>query len=230
MKIFPKIGDEKRLKIAIIERFENYENEKPFNRRYYLSGYFKDISDQLDILLIPIVSEKHIDEISKICDGLILTGSPNNIHPKYYNQEPIKDMNYNYDEYAVVKNAVECFKKLNKPILGICAGIQELNVIFGGTLNQLIPNHKLEETEYHKVNLDEDSFLYKVYGKTELKVNSYHRQSIKDIAPNFKITAISEDGVIEGIEDGTIIGAQWHPEILNDINFFEEFFKLAQKK
>lgn len=213
------------MKIAIIERFENYENEKPFNRRYYLSGYFKDISEQLDILLIPIVSEKNIEEISEICDGLILTGSPNNIHPKYYNQEPIKDMNYNYDEYVVVKNAVECFKKLNKPILGICAGLQELNVIFGGTLNQLIPNHKLEETEYHKIKLDETSFLYKVYGKTELKVNSYHRQSIKDIAPNFKITAISEDGVIEGIEDGNIIGVQWHPEILYDIKFFEEYFK-----
>lgn len=215
----------KILKIAIMERYENYENEKPFNRRYYLSGYFKDIAEQLDIILIPIVSKNHIDEIAKICDGLILTGSPNHINPKYYNQEPIDDIDYKCDEYDVVKNTVECFKKSNKPILGICAGIQELNVIFGGTLNQLIPNHKLEENDYHNIKLDKDSFLYKVYETNEIKVNSYHRQSIKDIAPNFKITAISEDGVIEGIEDGNIIGVQWHPEILNDIKFFEEYFK-----
>lgn len=116
-----------------------------------------------------------------------------------------------------------CFQKKNKPILGICAGIQEINVIFGGSLNQLIVNHELKDQSKHKVKLHENSFLYKVYNTDYIEVNSYHKQSIKDLAPNFNITAISDDGTIEGIEKDNIIAVQWHPEALRDIKFFKEF-------
>ena len=62
-----------------------------------------------------------------------------------------------------------------------------------------------------------------------MEVNSYHLQSIKDVAPNFTVTAVSKDGVIEAIENGNIIGVQWHPEALNDIEFFDKFFKTFVK-
>ena len=211
-------------KIAIIERIENYEEGRPFNKRYILDSSFREIFDELEILLIPVVSEKNLDEISNICDGLILTGSRNDVHPKYYNENPIEQKKYNgFDEYTLVKNIVKLFSLQNKPILGICAGIQELNVIFGGSLNQLIPNHNLKDKSKHKVRLDKKSFLYKVYKNDCIEVNSYHSQSIKDLAPNFKVTAVSQDGIIEGIEKDNIIGVQWHPEVLYDIELFGNF-------
>lgn len=211
-------------KLAIIERLENYEENKPFNKRYCIDSSFKEIFDELNILLIPVISEKNLDEICNICDGLILTGSPNHIRPKYYNEEPIKEIKYDrFDEYSLVKTAVQLFSNNNKPILGICAGIQELNVIFGGTLNQLIPNHNLGDQSKHKIKLNKDSYLYEVYNAENIEVNSYHLQSIKDLAPNFNITAVSEDGTIEGIEKGNIIGVQWHPEVLQDVELFKKF-------
>ena len=213
------------MKIAIIARLENYDEEKPFNKRYYLDSCFREIFDEWEILLIPVISEKNLEEICNICDGLVVTGSPNDVHPKYYGEQPIKDQEYRFDEYNLVKNAVELFYKANKPILGICAGIQEINVIFGGTLNQDIPNHKLKDQSKHNVKLSTNSFLYNVYKNESIEVNSYHKQSVKDIAPGFKVTAISEDGIIEGIEKDNIVAVQWHPEVLYDMKLFENFIE-----
>ena len=81
-------------KIAIIERLENNGKKKPFNIVYYLDSSYRKIFDKLDVILIPVISERNIEEISNICDGLILTGSANDVHPKYYNEEPIKDKKY----------------------------------------------------------------------------------------------------------------------------------------
>lgn len=218
------------LKVAIIGRMENYESEKPFNQRYYLDNCFKEVFDRLGVLLIPVISETKLDEVCDMCDGLVMTGSPNDVFPKYYGEKPMKNKEYVFDEYPLVKKTVELFYHSNKPILGICAGIQEINVIFGGTLMQEIPNHKLKEQEKHKLKLNTDSFLYDVYKKEVIEVNSYHKQCIKDIAPNFKIMAISEDGVIEGIQKNNIVAVQWHPEVLHDMKLFEGFLKLIDKK
>ncbi len=214
-------------KIAIIERIEHYEKGRLFDKRYILNSSFKEIFDELEILLIPVVSEKNLDEICNLCDGLILTGSRNDVHPKYYKEEPIEGKSYDgFDEYTLVKKIVKLFSLQGKPILGICAGIQELNVIFGGSLNQLIPNHNLTDKSKHKVKLDKNSFLYKVYDNDCIEVNSYHLQCIKDLAPGFNIIAVSEDGIIEGIEKDNIIGVQWHPEVLYDIELFRNFVNL----
>lgn len=211
------------IKLAIIERIENYEDEQPFNKRYYLDNFFVDIFDELNVLLIPVVSDIGLDEICQMCDGLIITGSPNDVHPKYYGEVPNKNKKYDFDEFGTVKNIVNLFSKSNKPILGICAGIQELNVIFGGTLEQEIINHKLKEQSKHKIKIDKKSFLYEVYKTENLDVNSYHKQCIKDLAPDFKVTAISDDGIIEGIEKDNIVAVQWHPEAVYDIKLFKEF-------
>lgn len=220
------------MRIAIIERLDKEEGNEPFSISYYLNNYFKEIFDKLDILLIPVVSENRLEEVCSLCDGLILTGSENDVHPKYYNEKPIEEKTYDkFDEYSLVKKAVEVFNKKDKPILGICGGVQELNVIFGGTLNQLIPNHQFigDETKQHRIKLNKKSFLFKVYNKEYINVNSYHSQSVKDVAPNFTVTAVSDDGVIEAIENGNIIGVQWHPEAIYDIELFDSFFKTFAK-
>ena len=220
------------MRIAIIERLDKEEGEEPFEVTYYLNNYYKEIFDKLDILLIPVISENRLEEVCSLCNGLILTGGSNNVYPKYYNEEPIKEKAYDtFDEFPFVKKAVEIFNKANKPILGICAGIQELNVIFGGTLNQSIPNHSFKKynIDKHEIEIKKDSFLYKVYNTENMVVNTYHSQSIKNVAPNFKVTAVSKDGVIEAIENGNIVGVQWHPEAMYDTKLFGEFFNTFVK-
>ena len=220
------------MRIAIIERLDKEEGEEPFEVTYYLNNYYKEIFDKLDILLIPVISENRLEEVCSLCNGLILTGGKNDVYPKYYNEEPIKKKAYDtFDEFPFVKKAVEIFNKAGKPILGICAGIQELNVIFGGTLNQSIPNHSFKKynIDRHEIEIKKDSFLYKVYNTENMVVNTYHSQSVKNVAPNFKVTAVSKDGVIEAIENGNIIGVQWHPEAMYDTKLFGEFFKTFVK-
>lgn len=107
----------------------------------------------------------------------------------------------------------------NKPILAICRGVQLVNVAFGGTLHQEIEGHwqGLPFGTSHPIETVEGSVVAKLFGK-ESQVNSVHRQSIKDLAPNFRVTAIDpRDQTIEAIEsidEHRIIGLQWHPEFL----------------
>ncbi len=217
------------MKIAVIERLEDDKNKDTFNRKLYLSSYFQEIFTDLEILWIPIVSEKFTEEICDICDGLLVTGSANDVHPKYYNEKKLKGKEYKYDEFPMVKKAVELFNKKQKPILGICAGIQEINVVFGGSLNQKIEHHNLLDNSKHKIEIKKHSILYEIYQKQEIEVNSYHNQSVNKVAPGFKVTALSNDGIVEGIERENILAVQWHPEVTNDIKLFQKFIDMCQK-
>lgn len=217
------------MKVAIICRMENYKDDYPFNIRYILDESYRKIFDELNVLVIPIISENCLDEVVNICDALILPGSAIGVNPEYYNDVPFPGKQYKYDEYKLDKKIIDLFVKYNKPILGICGGLQTLNVYFGGDLNQNILNHKLYDGSMHKIKIFQNSFLKKVYKQEMIEVNSYHRQAIRKLAPNFKVTAVSEDGIIEAIEDGNIIGVQYHPEKLNNINFFKEFINLVNK-
>lgn len=213
------------MKIAIIGRLENYKEDKPFNKRYIIDESYRKIFDELKILVIPVISEHNLEEIANMCDALILPGSAIGVDPKYYNDKPFSGKEYKYDEYKLDKKIINLFVKSKKPILGICGGLQTLNVYFGGDLNQNIFNHKLNDGSMHNIEITSDSFLKEVYHKDKIQVNSYHRQAIRKLAPNFRVTATSDDGIIEAIEDGNIIGVQWHPEVLYDMTFFDSFIK-----
>lgn len=159
--------------LAIIERIENIKDEAPFNNRYYLVEHYKKIFDELDVLLFPIVSSKNLEKVCNICDGLIVTGSCIDIPPHYYNEKPIPNKNYDIDEFKLDKDAIKLFSDANKPILGICGGLQSINVYFGGSLNQKIENHDLKD-KLHKINVKKDTFLNSIYNES-VNVNSYHK-------------------------------------------------------
>lgn len=166
-----------------------------------------------------IAEAKYCEEVSaKNYDGLILCGG-NDIDPEYYKEEINGsvdiDRKRDESEFSILKE----FIKLKKPVMGICRGFQLLNIAFGGSLCQDIPNAKEHSSfsDYdlvHEVFAENDSFIKDLYGK-KFFVNSFHHQAISRLGDNLEITLIASDNkTIEGIKHKTlpIIGVQWHPE------------------
>lgn len=136
-------------------------------------------------------------------DAFLLPGGYD-ICPKFYNQKNYAANNIDLELDLLDKKIIEYAYKNKKPLLGICRGIQSINVFLGGTLKQNIANHS---NENHFIYLDNKYIL----------VNSFHHQSIDKLAPNFKIIAESLDNEIEIIRHNTlqIFGIQFHPELID---------------
>jgi putative glutamine amidotransferase len=126
------------------------------------------------------------------------------------------------------------------PIFAICRGVQVLNVAFGGTLVQDIPTevenalkHEQEALRQaalsHTVKLEPATRLFEMAGAAaRVRVNSFHHQSVRDVADGFVVNAVAPDGVIEGIEDPNhpfCIGVQWHPERTPDDDLTRSLFQ-----
>ena len=217
--------------IAISTRSVDYKSDAGIaKRRLYINGYFSEVAEKAGFILFPVCSDNGLEEIATMCSGLIIAGRDRDINPKYYGENPLEGLEYPDDPYEdeLDFKLIELFEKINKPILGICSGLQSLNIYHGGTLKQHIEEHtSKEELVRHKIDIEENSFVYSLYGsKTE--VNSIHHQAIKDVAEGFKVTAVAEDGTIEAIEKGNLIGLQWHPEVDYEIDTFKKFLDLCE--
>ncbi len=146
-----------------------------------------------------------------LCDGFILQGG-SDIDP---------------DNYQVI----EILKKHNKPLLGICLGMQEMAMYYQGIMTD-IPNH-LNNT--HQIIIKKDSLLHNILNKDKIIVNSRHKSAIKKT--NLFVSSYSSDNIIESIEDSTctfFLGLEWHPEniYLSDSNarkIFKYFIQICQK-
>ena len=217
--------------IAISTRSVDYKSDAGIaKRRLYINGYFSEIAEKAGFILFPVCSDNGLEEIAAMCSGLIIAGRDRDINPKYYGEEPLEGLEYPEDLYEdeLDFRLIELFEKSNKPILGICSGLQSLNIYHGGTLKQHIDEHtSKEQLIRHNIDIEEDSFVHSLYGsKTE--VNSIHHQAINKVADGFKVTAVAEDGNIEAIEKGNLIGVQWHPEVDYEIDTFKKFLCLCE--
>ncbi len=162
----------------------------------------------------------------QLIDGLMLPGGPD-VDPTFYGEEPHPKIGmtlYQKDrfEIALIKAALAA----DKPIFGICRGIQIMNVAMSGTLYQDLesqypelkiqhPQATLGQFATHHVELTAGSKLAKLYGQSTIKVNSRHHQAVKAVGKGLKVTAVAPDGVIEGMEStdtDLFLGVQWHPE------------------
>lgn len=182
-------------------------------------------------VLIPVTScDESIEDYIKLVDGIIFTGGVD-LAPLYYGENPIKEVHSISAERD--ENELKLFEKVygtNIPILGICRGMQLINVALKGTLYQDInaqlpdslghyPKNTKPDVLYHSVKLEEDSILFEIFKDHDIKVNSIHHQSVKDLGQGLKVSAYSQDGIIEAIESTStdaqfILGVQWHPEAL----------------
>ena len=178
-------------------------------------------------LMIPPMGPAQLAVLDRL-DGLLLPGSPSNVHPRHYEGgESLTPEHHDHQRDATVLPLIRAAIARGVPLLAICRGIQELNVALGGTLHQLV--HELDgrrdhrggsgtvEERYgpkHKVMLS--GWLARLIGAGEITVNSLHSQAIERPAPGLVVEARAEDGTIEAVRvetaPGFAIGVQWHPE------------------
>ncbi len=186
-----------------------------------------------------------IDDLLSNCEGILLSGG-DDIHPDFFPEgfrEPIhpkaEGIRVERDRFEImlVKEAM----KRDLPLLGICRGMQLLNVALGGTLHQHIEDHSLGERSHelvHEAKLAEGSKLAEILGADRIGTNSSHHQAVNQVAPILKATAWAEDGIVEAIEHpdkAFAIGVQWHPELLIQNNqearkIFEAFVGACVEK
>lgn len=200
-------------------------------RRFYLGRDYSEALEglgavPLHLSLIP--NREYIQQVLKDLDGILLPGSDTDVDPLRFGAEPhpkLKRIIYEKEETDLL--VLEEAEKLNIPILGICFGMQVLNVFRGGTLIQdiesEIPNCIKHEQgiplarNSHSIELERESILSSLVDGAGATVNSHHHQAIGKIGKNLKATAWAKDGIIECIEDmerdNFVMGVQWHPEL-----------------
>lgn len=195
---------------------------------------------------------EEIDQSIDEADGILLPGG-NDVSPLLYGEErkshtqPPHNERDRFEMY-LLERAMD--KKL--PVLGICRGIQVINVKLGGTLYQDVEKempgsirHDWHDNDSkplprsllaHAVSIEEGSELYGILGKKAVEVNSLHHQGIKDLGKGLTASAHAPDGLIEGIEMPSypyLVGVQWHPEELQDNpvwkTFLDHFVQVCSK-
>lgn len=163
-----------------------------------------------------------------VVDGIIIPGG-SDVDPVFYGEEPKKGLGMiqtSNDAYEI--GLLHTARKMHKPILCICRGMQILNVAFGGSLYQDLPTQRPESIlhwqapvdrneVFHSMDITEDSYLFEAYGQKTFRVNTFHHQGVKAVAPGFTVSGRSRDGLVEAIEikEEHILGVQWHPEALH---------------
>jgi putative glutamine amidotransferase len=188
-----------------------------------------DATGCLPILIPAVGSKVDICGLLDRLDGLLLTGSPSNVHPSHYGgessqPETLHDPERDATTLPLIREAV----RRDLPILAICRGIQELNVALGGTLHQRVHevpgrlNHRSAKGSpqgpygpAHSVALTPGGLLASLAGAAEIMVNSLHSQGIDQPAPQLLVEAVAPDGQIEAVSlPGArfVVGVQWHPE------------------
>jgi putative glutamine amidotransferase len=216
----------------------------------WYANYFDRVREQggepiaIDPTLAP---EEVIDRL----DGLLLSGGAD-VTPTYYGESPHSTVQSRLDLDAMELPLAQLGIERGVPLLAICRGHQLLNVACGGRLVQHIESGQHEShadepgdnSSWHSVRIDPQSYLGKLVGKNELRVNSRHHQGVREemVAPGLVPTAWSDDGLIEGLErpdsKSFLVSVQWHPErpeiqpLFNSAfaPLFEEFIKASGKQ
>lgn len=190
-----------------------------------------DVAGALPVLIPALGRRLDLDSLLERLDGVLLTGSPSNVEPHHYAGGPepednVTDPARDATTLPLIRRAVA----KGVPLLGLCRGLQEVNVAFGGSLFQLLHtapgrfDHRSDKTRSpedrydprHRVRLAEGGRLERLLGRRELMVNSLHGQGVDRLAPGLVAEAWADDATVEAV---TVEGAsafalavQWHPE------------------
>ncbi len=212
-------------------------------------GYAKAI-EACGGTLVMLTNEgiEHAEKMGELMDGLLLPGG-GDINPHLYHKRKkpyTENIHTNPDTVECALFHIALRRKI--PILGICRGMQMMNVCQGGTLYQDISRefnnsikhlNVIENSDQnhiaHDITIEQNSKLYTILGKEKVAVNSVHHQGIAKLGTNIVISATASDGVVEAIEIPTqpfAIGIEWHPErLIKDkvwLKLFEAFVEATR--
>jgi putative glutamine amidotransferase len=179
----------------------------------------------MPVILAPVETDA-IDKLLSRLDAVCLSGGPD-VHPSAYDMLPHAELGPTepeLDRFEIELAAAAVARGL--PVLGICRGMQVLNVALGGSLHQHLPdlggevNHRqdgLSTEPSHRVTLARDSRLTKVIGRRYVEVNSFHHQALHALGRGLSVAGRSPDGIVEAVEAPGrrfTFGVQWHAECL----------------
>lgn len=182
-------------------------------------------------LVVPAAQAHEIDELLDLADGVFLTGSPSNVHPRHFDEvvhDPALPLDPRRDDWTLplIPRALE----RGIPLFAICRGFQETNVALGGALYQAVQeqpgllDHRSRDDQsvdlqygpVHPVHVESGGLLETLLGLTEFPVNSLHGQGIKRLADGLRVEARAPDGLVEAFSQeaasGFNLAVQWHPE------------------
>lgn len=184
-------------------------------------------------LIVPSAEPGEIDALLAIVDGVLLSGSPSNVHPSHFDEQvedPDLPLDPERDAWTLplIRRAIE----LGLPLFAICRGMQETNVALGGSLHQAVHargpyrDHRaapgqsaaVQYAPAHTVQVTPGGRLAQIVGSAAFEVNSLHGQAVKQLAPGLQVEALAPDGVVEAFSVAAAPGfnlcVQWHPEWL----------------
>ena len=220
---------------------------------YFLRARYSDAIEDLGgvPLILPLAGDAADRlQLLKRLDGLLLTGSGPDLPPRLYGERRrYAFLVMSRKRYDFELEMARLATKAGLPVLGICGGMQAINVALGGSLVQDIASQLDSPLRHraagpatrlaHAVRVSPKSLLRRIVGRDRIRVNSSHHQSVKAVAPSLVASAVADDGVIEAIESGPptrhpfLLGVQWHPEFLYDRDriqqrLFRAFLKAAR--
>ena len=228
----------KRPVIGIIATTHLAENRFPAQRVGERNLWaVTEVANAMPIMFAGAPQLTEIGELLQLVDGILLTGGRANVHPSRFGVEPhAKYEPYDERRDDLALTLAEACVERGVPLFGICRGLQEMNVAFGGTLHPEVRelpgrmNHRMPRLENgeihpdqevvfgdrHDVSLVPGGAFARLFGKETIRVNSLHGQGILEPGPRVVVEGIAEDGTIEAIRiadaPGFALGVQWHAE------------------
>ncbi len=208
-----------------------YDDDK--ESYWMLPGYMKVVEKCGGLpIMLPLTDDgSELDDAYSLCDGIMFTGG-HDVSPEVYGVK----RSGSCGATCRMRDAMEgylldrCLAD-DKPLLGICRGIQFINAHLGGTLYQDLPTEHNGTVEHHmtppydraahSVEVGDNTILSDIIGRGVHEVNSYHHQAVKDLSPKVIPMAVSSDGLVEAIavrDHRFAIGVQWHPELSYENN------------
>ncbi len=174
-------------------------------------------------VMLPVLPGTEAEQLTYL-DGVLFSGGVD-VDPEWFgadHESGLGEVDASRDEFEMALYRLA--RDAGKPVLGICRGFQLINIAEGGTIHQHLPpvaglwaDHAqtARPPVYgHRARLAAGSALARHYGTDSLRVNSYHHQGVKDVAPGLSATAFAPDGLVEGLETSGVVAVQWHPELL----------------
>ena len=229
----------------------NYDASKE-NHPYVVPAYTDAVRRAGGIpVIVPFQdSDDDIERLLDCGDALIMTGGAD-VDPVHYGEprHPNTKLKLERSQHFDLELARRA-RRRDMPVLGICLGIQQMNVVCGGTLYQDIEEDPTTRTTHthkdktkprplHQVRIETGTLLHSIVGQDEITANSSHHQSIRDAGKGLTVSAYCvDDDIIEGIEDGAcrfFVGVQWHPETMAEpdtphLKLFEALVRAAQTR